>query len=521
MTFSTFSTNFTRFTRQAWRNSVLYRFTLMSGATPKHLTVMPTDPWPGDIYKGHMLLDGKFIFGNQIISVADLWMPPEADSNALKDLHQFTWLRDLRALGDNFARRLARQLITNWIDRNQDWKLLSWQPAITGQRVANWIALYDFFCSSADDSFRGMFFREIARQVRHLVYTWEEAPTPFERLSALKGIIYAAVTFPGESSRLAALLVNLEKEVNAQILSDGGHMSRSPQIHLTVLRDLIDIRAMLRLIQHEIPTFLQATINQMAPIVRLFRHGDGGLATFGADSQISPPVIDMALSLADVRGRPPERAQILGFERCVNKSSLILLNVGSKVSGIDSELSDESTGSLNFEWSIGRDRVVLQGDIIIQTQEGQNFQIPDLIDHSKSIQLHRANQEGHTFVDVRYGQSDAVSFSHRRQLCLGGSRLNLRGEDTIQVPTEAVYGIRFVLDKEIEASLSSGNRGVILRIPNSGKPSKDQGGEQWRFLVSGAQEILLESHGDYQAILLLGCAKRNEPTSVQWAFCQD
>ena len=113
MTFSTFSTNFTRFTRQAWRNSVLYRFTLMSGATPKHLTVMPTDPWPGDIYKGHMLLDGKFIFGNQIISVADLWMPPEADSNALKDLHQFTWLRDLRALGDNFARRVARQWITN------------------------------------------------------------------------------------------------------------------------------------------------------------------------------------------------------------------------------------------------------------------------------------------------------------------------------------------------------------------------------------------------------------------------
>jgi uncharacterized heparinase superfamily protein len=490
----------------------------MGGAAPKHLTVMPRDPWPGDLYAGRLLLDGKFIISNQVISITDLWMPREAEPHVLADLHRFTWLRDLRAQGDNSARRLARQLIANWIDRNQDWRLYPWQVGITGHRVANWIGLYDFFCSSADDSFRGLFFREIARQVRHLIYSWENASTSLERFFALKGIIYSAVTFPGENHRLITLLPQLRKEIEAQILFDGGHESRCPQTHLIVLRDLIDIRAMLRLIHHEIPSFLQEYISKMAPIVRLFRHGDGELASFGRGSHIPSPVIDMVLSLADVRGRPPERALTLGFERCVNKSSLILLNVGARIASARPIDLEEGTGSLNFEWSVGRNRLVIQGDFLLQTHKGGRIQVPDRIDRT-SIQLHRAYQEDHALLDAAF--SDALSFSHRRQLYLSGDQPSLRGEDTIQAPYEAIYGIRFVLNPEIEAAFISGRRGVMIRLPAKGKSSRNQEGQQWQFLASGMEEILCEHYATSQAILLLGRIKSGQPASIQWAFCQD
>jgi uncharacterized heparinase superfamily protein len=520
MTSGSLQENLSKYLRHAWRNSALYRFTLMSGPKPKYLAIIPTDPWPGDIYKGRQLLDGKFILANEIISMADLWMPTDASPIALKELHQFNWLRDLRALGDNMARRLARQLISNWIDRNQDWQMYSWQVGITGCRVANWIGLYDFFCSSADDSFRNLFFREISRQIRHLIYSWEDAPTSLERFWALKGIIFTAITFPGEAHRLEGLLSQLEKEVIEQILPDGGHQSRNPDIHVLVLRDLIDIRTMLRLIRYEIPPFIQSSINQMAPIVRLFRHGDGGLATFGKGSLISPAVIDMVLSLADVRGRPPDRAPHIGFERCANKSSLILLNVGAKLDNNPMVMEDEGTGSLNFEWSIGRDRFILQGDVILQTQEGKNIQIPKLFD-AKSVKLRRTNQKGHSLVDVRYHLLGSCPFSHRRQLCLGGNNVNLRGEDTIEASCDVVYGIRFVLGKMVDASLSTGKRGVLLKLPINGKPSKTQEHQQWRLIASGIEEIVCEPHGDNKAILLLGRTKVNQQTSIQWAFCQD
>jgi len=512
-----------RYMRQAWYNSVLYRFTLMGGAVPKHLTVMPTDPWSGDTQAGRLLLEGKITFGNHIIAMTDLWMPKDLDSEVLADLHKFTWLRDLRTVSDNSARRLARQLITNWIECNQDWRLFSWRVDITGHRVANWIALYDFFCSSADENFRSLFFQEIARQVRHLIYSWKDAPTPLERFFSLKGILYAAITFPEEHHHLKTLLPQLEKEVRAQLWSDGSHKSRCPHTHLIVLRDLIDIRSMLRLIHYEIPTFLQTTISQMAPIVRLFRHGDGGLATFGSFAAIPPPVIDMVLSLADVRGRPPERALVLGFERCVNKSSLLLLNVGGKVDGVYPTLSERGTGSLNFEWSIGRDRLVIQGDLLLQTPGGKHFQISDSIT-PQSIQLRRTSQKGLTLLDVTYTHPETLSFLHRRQLCLGGKQSHLRGEDTIQVSCEAAYGIRFVLDQALEASVISGKRGVLIRrslLRENAPTNYSHEKSQWRLLASGAEEIICESYEATQAILLLGRTQINQPISIQWAFCQD
>lgn len=518
MTDKSFSDQFLRFIRQTWLNSSLYRFTLMGG-TPKYLTVLPTDPWPGDGYAGRLLIEGKFMVGDQTISLTDLWMPSDIPPYMLANLHEFSWLRDLRVLGENSARRLARQLIVNWIDQNQDWKNFAWQIGVTGHRVANWIALYDFFCSSADENFRSVFFREIARQVRHLAYGWQDATTSLERLYALKGLIFAAITFPGEINRLSDLLVHLEKELHLQVLADGGHSSRDPQIHLSVLQDLIDIRAMLRLISREIPSFLQSAINQMAPIVRLFRHGDGGLATFGNHNQVSSSVVDMVLTLADVRGRPPERAAILGFERCVNKSSLILLNVGGKPPLFKLPGLEEGTGALNFEWSVGRDRFIVHGDVILQTKEGKNFQVPELID-PKFIQLYRKNQEDHALLDASYTCMKKGAYRHRRQLYLEGSQPNLRGKDTFEISHDGIYGIRFVLNRGIQAFQGSGKRGAIIRMTANGKKG-DWEEQQWRLLVSGVEEVLCEQQAFNQTIFLLGRAKANEPLSIRWAFRQD
>src|SRR5690348_10216492 len=79
--------------RHLWQTSPFYRLTLM-GRAPKQLAVIPTDPWPGDIKSGRLLLDGKFLIGEQIILINDLWMPQKACVDVLGDLHRFTWLRD-------------------------------------------------------------------------------------------------------------------------------------------------------------------------------------------------------------------------------------------------------------------------------------------------------------------------------------------------------------------------------------------------------------------------------------------
>jgi uncharacterized heparinase superfamily protein len=352
------------------------------------------------------------------------------------------------------------------------------------------------------------------------------------RHCALKGLIYAAATFPGESHNLPTLLTHLEEELKSQILSDGGHISRNPQVHLTVLRDLIDIRAILRLIKYDISPFLQSFITKMAPIVRFFRHGDGKLAHFGATisaaTSISSSVIDMVLSLSDVRGRPPEKASALGFERCNNKGSLILLNVGAKT--LSNKFSDleEGTGSLNFEWSVGRDRIIVQGDLVLQTYEGDRLQVPHLI-KPKSMQLRRTSRQtdqgGHTLLEASYTHPENHLFQHRRHLYLSENPIDLRGEDNIKVTTNTLYGIRFILSKGIEASVASGGRSILLNlgsaIPFVDDSLKNQRVKNWRFLMSGADEAHCETYENHKAIILIGRVKTDHPACIQWAFRQE
>ena len=73
---------------------------------------------------------------------------------------------------------------------------------------------------------------------------WEG--TGATQLRALKGLLGGLIAIGGSERRVARILRILERELQQQIMPDGGHRSRSPSVQLEVLRDLIDIRAALR-----------------------------------------------------------------------------------------------------------------------------------------------------------------------------------------------------------------------------------------------------------------------------------
>ena len=72
----------------------------------------------------------------------------------LDKLHSFEWLRDLRALGGDPARRKARKLTLDWLDRQPNWNKLSWRTDILGRRLFARLGSYDFFCAGGEDELR-------------------------------------------------------------------------------------------------------------------------------------------------------------------------------------------------------------------------------------------------------------------------------------------------------------------------------------------------------------------------------
>src|SRR3546814_4312385 len=73
-------------------------------------------------------------------------------------------------------------------------------------------------------------------------------------------------------------------------ISDWSSDVCSSDLHLTLLRHLIDLRGVLRAARAAgmdagAPIALQHAIDRMAPALRFYRHGDGGLCLFNGRSE--------------------------------------------------------------------------------------------------------------------------------------------------------------------------------------------------------------------------------------------
>jgi uncharacterized heparinase superfamily protein len=148
-----------------------------------------------------------------------------------------------------------------------------------------------------------------------------------------------------------------DRELAAQILGDGGHVSRSPSLQLQVLQDLIDTRAVLRSAQIEAPVALKGAIERMAPMLRFFRHGDRRLALFNDSLEEDGVLIDLVLTRSEAKGRPPAHAPDSGFDRLQASKSLVLIDTGKPPTpGFDDHAH---AGTLAFELSYERERIIV------------------------------------------------------------------------------------------------------------------------------------------------------------------
>ncbi|SMH54812.1 heparinase II/III family protein [Azospirillum agricola] len=487
---------------------------MLGGRAPGALAVIPPDPWPGDAGDGSAILAGVLRFAGQAVAVDPIgepnWRLPGASAGWLRALHGFDWMRDLRAVGGDMARRRARVLVWSWLDHNGGWNAQSWAPDILGARVANWIGLHDFYCASADDEFRARVFENLARQVRHLGRVLPGALDGERLVVALKGLVYGGFCLPDHEKAGYEALRLLDRELPRQILPDGGHVERNPSVQLRVLRDLIDMRAVLRVARAEVPESLQHAIDRMTPALRFFRHADGGLALFNGGREEEAGLVDTVLAQADARGRPLKSAPHTGFERLIAGRTLALLDTGAPPApGLD---RTAHAGILSMEVSVGKERLIvncgshpsqrgrwraaLAGSaahstvVIADTNSAEVLENGGLGRRPSHVGCERQESDGAVLVVATHnGYSKGFGFLHRRRVYLADNGEDLRGEDTLEpvigaTPTGQPFAIRFHLHPQVQPALIQGGAQVELRLPS---------GNVWRMRATGAVLELAES----------------------------
>lgn len=507
---------------EAWRAlaaTPFYRQTLI-GPAPSALRLKLGERWPGDPRRGNAILAGNIEFAGELIDrPTPAWFPPGAGAEWMALWHGFGWLDDLMAVGTS-ARDPARVLVQSWLSDGAAWHPVSWRPDVGATRILAWIVHFDELAGrDSDRALRRAMLSSIAAQVRHLsrVAGWELTGAP--RLRALKGLIGGTIALGGPEQRLARALRGLERELAAQILPDGGHLTRSPSVQLQVLRDLIDIRAMLRAAGQDMPAELTPAIERMAPMLRFFRHGDRRLALFNGAIEEDPVLVDLVLTRSESRGHAPVQAPDSGFQRLAAGQTLAIVDTGRPPPpGYDGAAH---AGVLSFELSHGRDRIVVNcggyrgskpawrrlarataAHSVLVADDTNAVEI--LADFSLGrgpgiVTCERAEEGGHQWIAAAHdGYRRRHGVTYARELYLAADGDDLRGEDRLTGRAGIAFAVRFHLHPDVAASLAGEGDSVVLHLP---------GGAIWRLRAVGAEIGLADS-------IYLGAGKRRETRQI-------
>ncbi len=447
--------------------------------------------------------------------------------------HGFTWLRDLRALGTDAARTRARALVQDWIGAG-GLPDVAQRPDVAGARIAAWLGHYDFFAASADDGFRQRLMTTLVADARALAAALPTEELDARALTALKGLIAAAVALPEHAAFLTRALRVLPQELARQVLPDGCHCERSPAQLLGALQDLTEIRALLQAAQAQPPVALAAAIERMAPALRSLRHGDGGLALFNGTKEEVGSLVDLVLTQAGRAGRAATALTEGGFHRLQAGRSVLVIDCGVPAPARIDRFAH--AGTLSFELSVGRDRMIVNvgaapaagaewrdatrataahSTLVIADTSSSELRPEGLGRRPEVVEVSRQEANGAHWLEASHdGYRRPFGAVHRRRLYVSESGEDIRGEDAVEAAEPQPFTVRFHLHPDVDASLQQDGEGVLLRLPS---------GSGWRLLADGARLTLEESvylGGPHvrraEQVVLTGY--QDGPQQVKWAI---
>jgi uncharacterized heparinase superfamily protein len=487
------------------------------------------------IYRGHFGFNGKTVHCRG----ASIFEAPEADAAWHEDLHGFAWLAHLEASGLELARVHARALISDWLDRDRGHKRSVDSLTVVARRLMSWITAAPFLLDHASGDFLAKFWSGLSSHIRDLQLRSTLCISPSRRLACATALAYAAVGLRGMEPWRAAILEWLADRLDAQILPDGGHVSRNPADLVQLLIDLTPLRLACDAHRINMPQPLQAALERMVPMLRFFLHGDGGLAMSGGGADALIPQCSAILSADRTQGMPISNALHSRYMRLAHGSTIVIFDLGPNARG------GRPVSPLAFELSDGPCRIVTNCAAPLRPNDfGEIAHAPEafgtvtLLAASKpaplpfleNLALRRgvappseprlASTPAGSLAEANHACfALQTGYAHERRLFLSSSGTDLRGEDRFVTalgaePREAHFALAFHLHPDVKATLASDGSSIVLLCPRN---------IAWIFMARGADIALEQSAcpcdgAPARKTVQIFLSGRVSQSPVRWAF---
>lgn len=429
--------------------------------------------------------------------------PPNAEWR--DGLHSFHWLCDLLALPDATGHQMSRDMILHWVQAGYMGRKKFMAPPVVSRRLARWNLALGVLKAGFDSQELARINACYTHQARWLARTIGQIPDGPDRLEAAIGLTLAGLSLPQEGQILRQGMDLLIRELRRQILPDGGHISRSPDILVDLLADLIAIESGLAARQIAPPNLFAITLTRMQAMVRMLRHRDKRLAVFQGGIECDVPSLEAVLPKKDQT--PMSFAPKSGYQRLDAEQTTVLVDTGGEMSGPHSLKSHPAP--LAFEMSHGSDRLIVncgpnlvhgadwklaarglsahstlsfdQGikDPFLRSGHAARRLGPRLKADDWQVTARRVEDKTGIWFEASHGIFlETHGVRHNRRLFIDARGEDFRGEDLLLADMNhdaaegAPFHLRFHLHPEVTASLQSGGDAVLLLTPS---------GHGWQF----------------------------------------
>jgi uncharacterized heparinase superfamily protein len=494
-----------------------------AGRAPDRILVAPPDLRTADPHVAQEFYAGRYYLGGAVIethgqSPFSVEAPPDAWARALQN---FQWLRHMREAGTDIAAAHARSLVNDWIvTHGRNVTGLSWEPEIVAQRMIAWLQHSNVLLKGADIVFYRAFLKSLSLQFRYLRRIAPEMDAGVPRLVARMALAFSTLALPMSSNKLRAAARNLERDLNEQILPDGGHISRSPIAILELLADLLPLRQTYAIRSAAVPQALIAAVERMLPALRFFRHQDGALALFNGVGLTRPDRLAAVLRHDESAGAPLLSAPHSGYQRLTMGGVTVIADAGRPPPVTASR--EAHAGCLSFEMSSGRHRYIVNAGVdrngaeefralarvtaahstatVNETSSCRFSMSPmmtrmlgtALVGGPKSVNVERQDGDGWQGFTARHdGYARQFRLLHERSLVLSSSGSVLEGTDRFlpsgqgrkarDKPDQAA--IRFHLHPNVRPIINADGHLMLLA----------EGNDSWVFTCQDAEPRLVES----------------------------
>ncbi|HEX7531692.1 MAG TPA: heparinase II/III family protein [Methyloceanibacter sp.] len=469
-----------------------------------------------EIYNGHFGLAGRLA---ELTAESPFEIVPPSEGWE-RELYGFAWLRHLRAAGSELSREQAKALVNDFVRLRRSIKGLAWQPEIVGRRVISWLSNSVLILDSGEPEAYEAFLRALTSQLRYLSASYRDTPDGVPRLVTLMALIYAGLCIADQQSVVDRYTRPFCKELDRQILPDGGHISRNPEALVEVLLDLLPLRQCFVARDRVPPKELTDAIDRIMPMLRFFRIGDGTLARFNGCGPTATDALATVLAYDDVEGSPVRSAVNSGYVRLDCGTMQLICDMGAAPA--PSLSYNAQAGFLSFEMASGDAPMIVncgvpsldhiewlpfarssaaQSTLVLEDSSSGEFSAgvdgkPSVIGSPligpANAQASLSDQGDNLRIKGAHdGYLSRYGVSHSRQLLIAQTGKLISSEDKLTSPKglsspegliAGAYAIRFHLHPSVTAQLSPEGRGVNLLLKN---------GEAWR-ISSNAPETGIE-----------------------------